>query len=388
MKYIPLVWAAIMRKPARAVLTLLSVMIAFTLFGLTIGMNATFAAVQAAARDTRIYINPRFAGGMTPTPVALAHQIERIPGVAQVGYVNFVPGYITDPKNRIFVVVYGDNQRKIFTERPITPAQWDLLHGERDGILVSKIQADKWHLKVGDILTIKSPQVKKADGSTTWTFKVLAIVGDMAYITDGYIEGNYDYFDKARPLASQGQAMGFQVETSDPSRTADIAQQIDETFANSPNATVSITEKAALDISNSGVDIATVDREIALAGMFMVLFLTANGIAQAVRERFAEFATLKTIGFSDAGVVGLVFAEAALPCFVGAILGVGLAAWISSLIPHLMPPSMGSPPEPRITVIVAVWAGLCALFVALASSALPALRLKRMDIATALSGRT
>ena len=132
---------------------------------------------------------------------------------------------------------------------------------------------------------------------------------------------------------------------------------------------------------------AKVDREIALAGMFMVLFLTANGIAQAVRERFAEFATLKTIGFSDWGVIGLVFAEAALPCCLGAILGVGLSVVLSDLIPHVMPPSMGTPPLPRITAMVAVWAGLCALVVALASSALPALRLKQMDIATALSGR-
>jgi putative ABC transport system permease protein len=387
MKYLPLVWAAIMRKPARAVLTLLSVMIAFTLFGLTIGMNATFEAVQAAALDNRIYTNPRFASGMTPMPLAVAHEVERLPGVAEVSYQNFIPGYITDPKNRIFVQMYGDNARKVFTEFPITPAQWDLLHNERDGVLVSQYQADKWHLKAGDKLTVISPLVKKADGSTTWTFKVLAIVGDMAYNTNGYIWGNYDYFDKARPLASQSQVMNLQTQTSDADRTADIAHQIDETFANSSNSTQSITEKAALDISNSGVDIAKVDREIALAGMFMVLFLTANGIAQAVRERFAEFATLKTIGYSDWGVIGLVFAEAAIPCFLGAILGVGLSAWLSGMTPHLMPPSMGTPPLPRVTLMVAVWAGFCALVVALASSALPALRLKRMDIATALSGR-
>jgi ABC-type antimicrobial peptide transport system permease subunit len=36
---------------------------------------------------------------------------------------------------------------------------------------------------------------------------------------------------------------------------------------------------------------------------------------------------------------------------------------------------------------VLFWAMLCAALVALASSGLPALRLKRMDIATALSGR-
>ena len=387
MKYIPLVWAAIMRKPTRAVLTLLSVMIAFTLFGLTIGMNATFDAVSAAAKDNRIYVDPRFASGMTTMPLAVTHAVERIPGVTEVSYQNFIPGYISNPKNRVFVQVYGDNARKVFTERPITPAQWDMLHNERDGVLVSKWQADKWHLKVGDTLTVIAPLVKKADGSTTWTFKVLAIVGDMAYMTNGYIIGNYDYFDKARPPAQQGLVMNLQVQTSDASRTADIAQQIDDTFANSPSTTQSITEKAALDISNSGVDIAMVDREIALAGMFMVLFLTANGIAQAVRERFAEFATLKTIGFSDWGVIGLVFAEAALPCLLGAILGVALSAWLSGMTPHLMPPSMGTPPLPRVTPMVAVWAGVSALVVALASSALPALRLKQMDIATALSGR-
>jgi len=123
MKYIPLVWAAIVRKPARAVLTLLSVMIAFTLFGLTIGMNATFDAVKAGAKDNRIYTNPRFAGGMTGMPVSLTHQIAGIPGVDEVTYINFIPGYITDPKNRTFVIMMSDNARRIFADRPITAAQ-------------------------------------------------------------------------------------------------------------------------------------------------------------------------------------------------------------------------------------------------------------------------
>jgi putative ABC transport system permease protein len=387
MKYVPLVWAAIMRKPARAVLTLLSVMIAFTLFGLTIGMNATFDKMVADARDNRIYVIPRFAGGMTPMPTALAREIERIPGVAGVLYNSGIPGYRTDPKNRLFVEMVGVNAPEVIDDRPLTPAQWNMLHGERDGVMVSEKQAEKWHLKKGDILTVIAPLVKKIDGTTTWTFKVLDITPDMPHITNGYILGNYDYQDKAKPLAQQNQVYNFTVKTSDPAHTADIAQKIDDTFANSANSTQSITEKAAYDVSNSGVDIVQVDREIALAGMFMVLFLTANGIAQAVRERFAEFATLKTIGFSDTGVIGLVFAEAALPCFLGAILGVALAMQLAGLIPHFMPPSMGVPPLPSITLAVVFWAGLCALIVALASSALPAMRLKQMDIATALSGR-
>ena len=77
------------------------------------------------------------------------------------------------------------------------------------------------------------------------------------------------------------------------------------------------------------------------------------------------------------------------PCLLGegAALGVGLAAFLSGQLPKLFPPGQGTPPLPTITAMVFVWAALCAAIVALVSAALPALRLKRMDIATALSGR-
>lgn len=384
MRYVPLVWAAIMRKPTRAVLTLLSVMLAFTLFGLTIGMNATFTKLKEEARADRIFAGSRFGG---PLLVGMAKEIESIPGVAIVAHSNNLFGYITDPKNRVFVQMNDENVPKVNPEWPITPAQWQMIRDNRRGLLVSKFQADRWHLKVGDTFTIIAPVQKKADGTTNWQFQVVAITPDIGYMTQGYMFGNYDYMDKGRLLADQGKTGVFRVKLTDPSRTAEIAEQIDNKFASSPTPLQSITEKAAFDVSNSGMDIASVDRQIALAGMFMVLFLTANGIAQAVRERFAEFATLKTIGFSDGAVIGLVFAEAAFPCVLGAALGIGLAALISHVMPGFIPPGQGVP-VPTMTAMVFVWGALCAALVAFTSSALPALRLKQMDIATALSGRT
>jgi putative ABC transport system permease protein len=384
MKYLPLVWAAIMRKPTRAILTLLSVMLAFTLFGLTIGMNATFAKVQEEARDDRIFAFARFGGLM---PVAMARQIEQIPGVALVTHSSFIGGYIQDPKNRVFVNLMSENTPKLATDWPITPQQWQLIRDDRQGMLVSKMQADRWHLKVGDTFVIASPMVKKLDGTMSWTFKVVAVTPDINYMSQGYMFGNFDYMDKARTLSDQSKTGQFRVKVSDANKTAEIAERIDTSFASSATPLQSITEKVAFDVSSgTGMDIAAVDREVALAGMFMVLFLTANGLAQAVRERFAEFATLKTIGFSDNGVIALVFAEAALPCLLGAVLGIGLAATISHVMPKFLPPGQGLP-IPTMTVMVFVWAALCAALVAFVSAALPALRLKQMDIATALSGR-
>jgi putative ABC transport system permease protein len=383
MKYLPLIMAGVWRKPARAILTMLSVMIAFTLFGLTIGMNATFAKVEANARMDRIYTDPRFGGaGM---PVALAGQMERLPGVAMVGGESFINGYHSDPKNRAFVMLVDGSLRKVMTDWPLTAHQWDLIQNNRDGIVISKIQALQWALKRGDSFTITSPAIPRADGKA-WTFQVLDVAEDIPYFSNGYMMGNFDYFDKSKPVAQQGTTNQYIVVTTDPTRTAEIAQQIDDHFANSATPTSSWTEKAVLDISNSGLDLATADRDIALAGMFMVLFLTANGIARSVRERLGEFAMLKTLGYSDTVVIALLFWEAALPCVIGALLGVGLAAGISAILPHFFPPGRGTP-LPTVTAIVFLWAGLCAALVALASSALPALRLRQMEIATALSGR-
>jgi putative ABC transport system permease protein len=383
MKYLPLVWASVMRKPARAILTLLSVTLAFTLFGLTIGMNATFDKVLKDAREDRLFSNARFGG---PLPRALVAQISQMPGVSLVSSMQFIGGYHQDPKNRVFVQMLDDKIDKMVPEWPASPADWAALRKDRTGLMVSKMQAERWKLKPGDTFTIVSPMAKKADGTNRWTFKVVAVTPDVDYMSQGYLMGNYDYYDQAQALADQGKIAQMRIRSADPTKTAELAQRIDSRFGNSATPLQSTTEKVAFDVSNSGLDIAAVDRDIALAGMFMVLFLTANGIAQAVRERFAEFATLKTIGFSDTGVIALVFAEAAIPCLLGAGLGIGLAAVISNVMPSFLPPGQGLP-IPTMTVMVFVWAAVCAGSVALASAALPALRLKQMDIATALSGR-
>jgi putative ABC transport system permease protein len=235
---------------------------------------------------------------------------------------------------------------------------------------------------------VAAPATAKIDGTRSWTFNVLAVVDDIPAWGGGYMMGNFDFFDKARPLSDQGKTAWFEVLATDPAQAPALADQIDHTFANSAAPLQSITEKAAYQASNSGLDITAVTRDIALSGLFMILFLTANGIAQSVRERFAEFATLKTIGFSDRAVLLMVVLEAALPCVLGAFLGVGAADILTKVLPHVLPPSAGLPPMPTMTGMVFAWAIGCSALVALASAALPALRLSRMDIATALSGRT
>jgi putative ABC transport system permease protein len=385
-RYLPLIWAAIMRKPTRTVLTLLSVTVAFTLFGLMIGLNATFDMVAEKARADRIFTWPRFGGN--GVPVAVARQVAAIPGVKAVTAMNFLPGYVQDPKNQVFVLMVDQNVASVFGDYGVSPEQWNVVWKDRTGIVMSRMQAQRWHKKIGDTFTMISKQIKRADGKTSWDFKVLAIVDDIPQAGNGFIFGNYDYIDKAKPPADQGKVNEVDLLADDPAASSAVAERIDHAFANSATPMQTITEKLARSGNDfGGLDIKKITHGIALAGMFMVLFLTGNGIVESVRERFAEFATLKTIGFTDRAVTIMVVLESALPCIIGAALGVGVAAVLARQIPKLMPPNFGIP-LPTISPMVLVWAAASAVVVALLSAALPILRLTRMDIASALSGRT
>ncbi|HEY2009555.1 MAG TPA: ABC transporter permease [Rhizomicrobium sp.] len=389
MRYLPLVWAAILRKPMRAIMTLLAVTVAFTVFGLMIGFSATIDGVEQRAHADRVFSSARF-GYDDGLPIAVGRRIAGLEGVKAISVASYIPGYVQEPKNHVFINMADANLVRVFPDWQVSQAVWDQIQHDRSGIVMSRLQARRWHKKIGDTFTVIAPQVTRADGSTSWTFKVLSICDDVALAPDGFIFGNYDYYDKSRPLADQGRINEVDLVAADPAHSPQIAQQIDQIFANSATPTQTQTEKMAYAVSNNfgGMDVDTLAREIALAGLLMILFLTANVIAQSVRERFAEFATLRALGYGDGVVIGLVVVvEAVVPCLMGAGLGVALAAWVAHHMQAVMPPSFGVP-MPTMSVGVFVGAVASAFMLAFASAVLPTIRLMRMDIATALSGRT
>jgi hypothetical protein len=106
MKYLPLIWAALRRKPIRTGLTFLSVTVAFTLFGLMIGMGATMDLVEKKAHPDRVWTQPRF--DMNAMPVTIARQIAKLPGVKNTSVMSFLLGYVGDPKNRNGLLMADD----------------------------------------------------------------------------------------------------------------------------------------------------------------------------------------------------------------------------------------------------------------------------------------
>jgi putative ABC transport system permease protein len=126
-KYWPLVWAALWRKPAEAILIWLAVTVSFALFGLMVGLHATYDRVIAEARLDRLYVDTRFPGA-SPTgillPFALRDQIMRIDGVSAASAIYYVRGYYRDPHVRASVMAVDEHMRAAWPEIPLTAAQW------------------------------------------------------------------------------------------------------------------------------------------------------------------------------------------------------------------------------------------------------------------------
>jgi putative ABC transport system permease protein len=384
MKYFPLIWAALWRKPARTILTLLSVTAAFTLFGLAIGVRATYADIVARARPDRFFVSPRFDDGFLT--LAQRDRIAHMDGVTKVGSDDFFIGYYRDPKNQILPDMMDRGMRET-SDVPLSPRQWDQLEATPSGVIIDDHTAVRFGLKTGDAFPVLTspPWPARQDGSRLWPFTIIGIVKNPLWARGGLVLGNYDYLDKERPAARSSTTYQLHILVSDPARIGELTDRIDKTFANSPNPTWSFSDELLAQLSTGyQFNIPLVTESVAAAGLFMILFLIGNGIAQSVRERIPEFAILKTLGFSDAGVMALVFVEAAIPCLLGAVIGFSIAwaaaAKISGLSVlqklALAPPSL----SPRVLGIGLMFA----VAVAFASAVLPAWRIRRLDVATAL----
>jgi putative ABC transport system permease protein len=381
-KYLPLLWAALARRKLRTILTLLSVTAAFTLFGVMMGTDAGFQRAVEVINRTVVVTFARFADNLTD---GIGQQMAAMPNVGAVSPGGNVFGYYRDPKIHAGLMMVGDEAG--WPNLPLSHAQWARWRDRPDGAFISRVTAAQWGVKKGDIFTIIDNTTPRADGSHAWRFQVLDVLDDTPYWPGGFSLGSYQYFKMARPAADQAKAGWFQAVVKDPAHAEQTAIAIDARFANSAIPTDSISERMMRsDGATAVVNVAAVTRRVAAVGLFMILLLTAHGMAQSVRERLGEFAVLKTIGYSDAGVTALVFAEALVPAMLGAGAGLGIAALVAGRIPKLLPTFYL--PEPSLSPLVIAEAFLAAFLLAFLSVILPAMRLKRLDVAAILAGRT
>ena len=385
MKYLYLVWAALRRRPARTLLTVLSITTAFFLFGVLQGINVGIDSVFKLLNVAHLTVMSRVSMN-EPMPIAHVSRIASVPGVANVTGLTALVGTYQRPTN--IVVVLGvdlDAMFKIYADLKMPADQLAAALRTRSGAVVGKQLARTQGWKIGDRVPVHSFNVAKASGSSDWVFDIVGIydMDETEWATRMFV--NFAYINEGRS-AGKDTAIQFLVGISDPGRSAQVAQAIDDVFANSPNQTVTQNEKDYVESLLRQIgDIGFLVNGIVGAVLFTLMFLTSNTMAQSVRERIPELAVLKTVGFSDATVQWLVLTEALLLSLVSALLGLAAASVVLPVIAQQLS-AQGFGAMTVAPVVLA--AGVAtAVLLALVSGILPARRARRLDIVAALAGR-
>lgn len=381
MKYLPLIWSGIWRKPGRTVLIFLQVSVAFVLFGVLQGLKTGIEHAVEAARADLLIVHSRQDFIFSGLPLGLLEQIRSVPGVKLAEPVELFGSYYQKPENGLLIVAVrpDKNWTDAFTFN-VAPEQLAAFAKSRTAALVTEYAAQKYGWKVGDHIPLVS-QVTNKDRSTTWGFDVVGTFTDSDFTPGRYkILANYDYYDQGR-VTNSGTVNHFNVSVADVNQVVAVADAIDRLSLNSSHETKteSIRELAQQQVAQIG-DLDFLVHAVVSAVLAALLFATATMMMQSVRERTSELAVLKTIGFTDRAVFLLVLVEAVVVCIAAAACGLALSTAVFPYAAHIVS-GLTMPP---VTVVIGL-----ALAVALAvvSAAMPALRAARLRVVNALAER-
>jgi len=381
MRFLPLIWSNLLRKKVRSVLTILSVLVAFILYGYLCAVERALDQGVSMAGADRLLVRHRVSIGQV-VPESYLRRIAAIPGVREVSHATWFGGIYKDPKNFFAqMAVLPEQYLRIYPEYVLPEAQKEAWFRNRTGAIVGRRTADRFGWKVGDRVPLQATIWLRKEGELHWEFDIVGIYDgvDRGTDTTNFLF-HYKYLDEARRFG-HGLVGWYMVRVADPAASAQIARRIDEEFRNAPTETKSETEGAFLaGWARQIGDITAIIAGILSAVFFTILLVAWNTMAQSVRERTEEWGVLKAMGFSNERVMLLVLGESCFLALAGGCLGL-IVAW--AMI------SRGDPTGGALPMFYfprqAVLSGFSwAMGLGLASGILPASEAMRMRVADAL----
>jgi putative ABC transport system permease protein len=385
MKFFPLIWRNLLRRKFRTVFTVGAIFFAFVLFGVLMALRAAFSIAPEMAGQERLMVIDKISL-IQPLPLSYGDRIKQVDGVDDITHANWFGGYYQEVRNQFSTMaVDPESLLRVYSKEFELPVdQKKAWLADRTGAIVGIDTARKYGFKVGQRIPIQGTIYHRPDNGP-WEFTIDGIYDSKLKGSDKTnLFFHYDFLNESvRSLSSFKDQVGWYViSLRDPDQAVQMASKVDALFANSPVETKTDTEKAFVSgFAKQIGDIGSIMTSIVAMAMFTILLVAGNTMAQAIRERTNELAVLKTLGFGNGRVLGMVLVESTLIAVLGGGLGL-LLAYIAVTVggdpTNGLLPAFYLPTPAMITGIVLVVA------LGLASGALPAWQAGRLRIVDAL----
>jgi putative ABC transport system permease protein len=376
MKFLPLVLANLARHKLRTILTIASVALALFLFASLRTVVTTLNAGSQVSSASRMIVQNSTAF-VIPLPMGYATRLGAVPHVEAVTWANWFGGKYGDGK-RFFAqfAIDPESYLKMYPELQLPEDQKQAFLRERSSAVIGEGLVKQFGWKVGDNVTLQGT-IFPGD----WTFTIRGIYHPTLkeYGDDSFMFHYAYLYEKYPDRVTPG---WFIMKIDDPSAAPAVAKTIDDQFRNSTAPTKTGTEKAfAAGFASMWGNVKLLMSTIGMAVVFAILLVTANAMMMNQRERRSEVAVMKTVGFSDRQVFGLVIVEAAVISLVGAVLGLGAA----TLLPVVTGFGDGGfLPGFHVTLGTQLFGAGVALLLAVASGLFPAWQASQLPVVQAL----
>ncbi len=366
-----------LRHKLRTTLTVVGIVVAITAFGLLRTIVDAWYAGANASSSARL-VTRSSVSLVFQLPITYAQKIRQVEGVQAVSWMNWFGGvYISErnffPQFAVDAATFLD----LYPEFILPAAERKAFLTDRQGAIVGRKLADQYGWKVGDTIPLRGTIYPG-----TWTFNLRGIHDGADKSTDqSQMFFHWDLLNervkKIYPRRADQTGL-FVVRLKDPQQAAEVSAAIDATFRNSLAETLSETEKAfQLSFVAMTETILLAIQAVSFVVIVIIMAVMANTMAMTARERGAEYATLKALGFSNAFVAGLIFAESMAIAIAGGVIGIALtfplAAAFADAMGSLFPIFFVSEETVLMQVAAAVVVGLVAAWI-------PAWRTSRLRI--------
>jgi putative ABC transport system permease protein len=381
-RYLPLTLKNSIRNRRRSILTVASIAVSLCLLGCLIAIyEVLFYKDATPGQALRLVARHRVSLAQA-LPSSHEEKIARIPGVKTISVWNWFGGTYKDnrdPKN--FFAQFGVEPRpflSIRTQLQMQDEQRRAFISERTACVISRDLAEKLGLKIGDRVTLKSPIY-----SVNLDLYVRGIFDDPDALKTLFF--NWEYLRQALPPARREFVGTFAILANNPEDVPRIAKAVDDMFDNSPYPTKTESEQQfALSFVSFLGNIKLFLLSICGAVTFTILLVSGNTMAMSVRERIKEVGVLKTLGFTNNAILGIIVGEAATISVVGGIVGLLLCSVVTVAVGKAAENFGLQLPGLAVTPLVAALCLLVGLLIGVISSFVPAFNAARTNILDSL----
>jgi putative ABC transport system permease protein len=381
-KYFSLAYKNTFRNKRRSVLTISSIAVSLCLFGVLIAMyHALFMSQPTPGQALRLVTRHKVSLTLT-IPVADEAKVRQIPGVKEISVWNWFGGTYKDARDqRNFFARLGVEPKAFLTIRTdmkMPDDQRKAFLTDRTGCIISQDLSQNLKLKLGDRIVLKG-DIYPYD----LDMKIVGIFDDPDATQSLFF--NWEYLRDLLPVGRRSNISTMAILVDSTEDSPKVAKAIDDMFAESPFPTKTESEgQFALSFVEFLGNIKLFLLIICAAVTFTILLVSGNTMAMSVRERIKEVGVLKTLGFNNDAILGIIVGEAICIALIGGLIGLLLSAILTVGAGKVLGGFLPQLHDLSVTPFTALVALGLALIVGLVSSFIPAWNAAKTNILDSL----